>query len=173
MTIMGFMSKQTGPVDRAVADIERQIQTLESKIQRLDSPESVEQPPPFVAGITQFVKDALRPPSKKMPAVAKRERHDLFDLPADPLKDIEADKTVLPASAESSYFHQHPGATATITRTTAAVSSEKKLAQYLNAGTFRTQKPVLKHIQKKNKQHFIMWVAMSVVALWLIYVVVR
>jgi hypothetical protein len=163
---MAFRSKHTSPVDRAVADLEHQIQTLEQQIYKLDVASSSPSSPPATRSLAESVKEALRPPSRRRTTRTKRERYDLFEAPADPLQELQIESA-------TNFFHEPPGNVAAITRTSTIATSQPKLAQLLNAGTFRTQKPVLKHVQRKNQKQFFMWLSLAFLVLCLFVFILR
>jgi hypothetical protein len=162
---MGFRSKPVGPVDRAVEDIERQIKTLERQIHQLDATGSGEVEKTPLDNITQYIREALSPPKKRKTTAPPRERYDLFDLPAAPLQELQVDNV-------GAIYHEPPGTAATVTRP-AGKTGDRKLATFLGAGTFHGQKPVLKHVQRKNQKRFYMWMGLALAVLCLFYFIVR
>jgi hypothetical protein len=161
---MGFRSKRPNPVDRAVADLERQIKTLERQIHQLDADGQAEPKPTPLDNVSEFVRKALAPPSKRKTVAPTRERRDLFDLPAAPLDELQIEHP-------GHYIAEPAGSTAAVTRP--AAGADRKLAQYLSAGTFRGQKPILKHVQKRNQQQFYMWLGLAAAVLCVLYFIIR
>jgi hypothetical protein len=49
---------------------------------------------------------------------------------------------------------------------------DPRLARYLSAGSFRNQKP-LRHVERRARNRFIMWLGLSFTALWLVYLVIN
>jgi hypothetical protein len=180
---MSLWRKRSRPIDRSVAELEQQIAAVEKQIRQQTG-----KPVPGAAGteprtgvaamsesVANFVKEMLVPP-KKTVAPSYRARKDLFDVDAEPLKELEADAVAFARKPEPDLFSNaaqvahasQPASTAT------AVSpvSQEKLAHYLSAGSIRTYRP-LKRTQRQTRNRFFMWVGLSFAAFWLIYVVVR
>ena len=157
---MALRSKQAGPVDRAVADLDRQIHALERQIRQRDTGHP-DRPAVPAKPVTQYIKELLTPPGKR-PAAVRRPRRDLFDVDAEPLRELEAEAAAFAAKPEPDLFQP-----------SAPVSgSDKKLLRYLSVGGIRTYKP-LKHVQRQARNRFFMWLGLSAVALVVLYVVVR
>ena len=158
---MALRSKQAGPVDRAVADLDRQIHALERQIRQRDVGH-MDRPVVPSKSVTQFVKEMLAPPSNRPAPAARKPRRDLFDVEAEPLKELEAEAIAFAAKPEPDLFK--PAAPVR--------EHDRKLVQYLSAGGIRTYKP-LKHVQRQVRNRFFMWLGLSAVALWVLYAVVR
>jgi len=147
------MATTLNPVDRAVADLEKQIKALEQQARQLEQPVTVPAKPPPARN---WLRDFLQPPSR---TPALRPRRDLFDVPVNAVKTLEAE-TVPLHSREPDLFQPRDPA------------QKEKLAHYLNAGTLGAQKP-LRHVQRRNQRQFIVWLSLSVVAVVILWIVVR
>ncbi len=183
---MAFWRKRSSPVDRAVEDLEKQIATLQKQMRQLSadgssgthSPSSrpdapTHEPSSPAEKVTRFVKDMLRPPPKKPVSPSYRTRKDLFDVSAEPLKELEAEPIAFSPKTEQDLFG---GTAATAEKATGQIDCstkpEEKLAHYLSAGSIKTYKP-LKHVQRQTRNRFFMWLGLSFFALWILYAVVR
>jgi hypothetical protein len=178
---MAFGRKRTNPIDRALADVERQIADLQRQSQQLAAGKSNASSSPPSSGrsathtfsttatVTKFVKEMLRPPPKKPAPTAPANRRDLFDVTAEPLKELEAEPVAFAPRANTDLFSA-PATTST--RIDCAPKPEEKLAHYLSAGSIKSYKP-LRHVQRKTRNRFFMWLGLSLVAVWLIWVVIR
>jgi hypothetical protein len=175
---MPFRRKPTDPIDRAIDDLDRQIATLQRELREvatqparaLDHRRS-ETP---VQTFTKLVKDVLAPPRRSADSFS-RAREDLFDIKAEPLKDLEAEPIVFASKPEPDLFSHAPGVTpapAAALETAQVVPPHEKLAHYLGAGSIKSYKP-LKHVQRKTRNRFFMWMGLSFVALWIIWFVIR
>jgi hypothetical protein len=126
----------------------------------------------------KFIKDLLRPPGERSPALSTRAKRDLFDIPTEPLKDLEAEPIAFSRKAEPDLFAgieketAAPAEAKVQTRIDCTTKPEEKLAHYLSAGSIKTYKP-LKHVQRQTRNRFLMWLGLSLVALWLLYAVIR
>ena len=129
--------------------------------------------------VTRFVKGILSP-TEDTAAAANRARQDLFDVPDEPLKELEAEPITFAHKPEPDLF---AAATASATttapiRSTAALETaqvvppQDKLAHYLGAGSIKSYKP-LKRAQRQLRNRFFMWLGLSFVALWIIWFVIR
>src|ERR1041384_2864460 len=110
---MAFRAKRKTPVDRAVADLEAQIAALQHQMRELEAGSegrpSASTMPSKADGMTKFVKDMLTPPAKKLAAPSYRARKDLFDVPTEPVKELEAVPIAFAQKPESSLFAQQAG----------------------------------------------------------------
>jgi hypothetical protein len=175
---MPLRRKPADPIDRAIGDLDRQIATLQREMR-----ETGMQPPrghePAESATTahslaRFIKDALAPSRRSVDSSA-RAREDLFDIDCEPLKDLEAEPISFAGRSEPDLFTRAPGAaaaSATASESAQIVPRHEKLAQYLGAGSIKSYKP-LKHVQRKIRNRFFMWVGLSFVALWIIWFVIR
>ena len=155
-----------GPIDRAVESLEQQIQTLEYQIRDLDT-RGANSPAARAAEASavqmkKFVTEMLTPPRPRV-ETSYRSQPELFDVPDNPMQDLEATPIAFGPSPNPDLFTEPPK----------SPDSDKKLAQYLSAGSFRMPKKELKHVARQNRQRFYMWVGLSMVALWVIYAIVR
>ena len=157
---MAFETKSATPVDRAVADLERQIAEVERQLHWIEAhPEAAPAPAESRTGvIRRFVKEMLTPPARRP---APPVRRDLFDVPAEPLKDLDPGLMASLNAPAPDLFGPAGGDT-----------HREKLGYYLSAGNGRSYKP-LKHVQRRNRKQFILWISLSIVAVVLLWVVVR
>ena len=110
-----------------------------------------------------------------------RVRQDLFDIDAEPLKDLEtepipfvrkpdpdlfAPAAIAPAAVTTSA----PAATRTTTQP--VMSPQEKLAHYLGAGNLKNYRP-LKYAQRRARNRFFLWLGLSLFVLWIIWFVIR
>ena len=174
---------RNGPVDRAVEELDEKITEVQRRLRAIErDPARASKLGPIRTkqnsgeSITKFVKDMLTPPTKKPPTPSYQTRRDLFDVPTEPLKDLEAEPVAFAPRVEPDLFSK-TGAPLTQTAEPAAqidcsTKPEEKLAHYLSAGSIRSYKP-LKRVQRQTRNRFFMWIGLSFVALWFIYAVVR
>ena len=149
--------KPIKPIDRVMAGVSQQLETVERQLRTIGHATSAPARPTPLEPVRGFFWRMLTPPSRR-PVV--RPRHDLFDLPVDPLRELSDAPVVLPLpGAQSELFSAPPAG--------------GKLAQYLASSSVRPPKPQLKHVQRENRHRFYVWVGLSFVAVWLIYAVVR
>ncbi len=179
---MSFRRKRGDPIDRAIDDLDRQIATVQRQMRDMETQpaSAVEHGRPGATSakpaptFTRLVKDMLAPTRRSVDASA-RMRRDLFDASAEPLKDLEAEPIAFAHNPEPDLFTHAPGATsapATALETAQVVPPQQKLAHYLGAGSIKSYKP-LKHVQRKTRNRFFMWLGLSFVALWIIWFVIR
>jgi hypothetical protein len=184
---MRLRSKRGDPIDRAISDLDHQIATVQRQLRELTNDPARRVHPDSEVGaaaspaekVTRFVKGILSP-SEDAAAAANRARQDLFDVAAEPLKELEAEPIAFAHKPEPDLFAT---ATATATSTTPitgtaaletaqVVPPHEKLAHYLGAGSIKTYKP-LKRAQRRLRNRFFMWLGLSFVALWIIWFVIR
>jgi len=177
---MKSRSKRGDPIDRAISDLDHQIATVQRQLREMshDPASEVGAAVSPTERVTRFVKGILSPPEDT--AAASRARQDLFDVAAEPLKELEAEPIAFAHKPEPDLF-----ATATASATSAApirstaaletaqvVPPQDKLAHYLGAGSIKSYKP-LKRAQRQLRNRFFMWLGLSFVALWIIWFVIR
>jgi hypothetical protein len=187
---MAFGRKRSSPIDRAVKDLDRQIASVQKQLRQM----SAERPTngrAFRGGASsaaasascaelaaKFIKEMLKPPDRKSATPSYRTRQDLFDVPTEPVKELEAAPITLPRAAEPDLFGTTEKGEAAAAGAKAraqidcAPKPEEKLAHYLSAGSIKTYKP-LKRVQRQTRNRFFMWLGLSLIALWLLYAVVR
>jgi hypothetical protein len=172
---MAFRPKRhADPIDRAVHDLDDQIANLQREMRELnDGPPA----PSKAATFAQRLKDVIMPP-RHIPNSFNRSRQDLFDVGAEPLKELEAEPIAFAQRVEPDLFAA-PSASATgIYTGTGALEiaqvfpPKEKLAAYLGAGSIKTYKP-LKRVQRQTRNRFFMWLGLSLVVLWIIWFVIR
>jgi hypothetical protein len=179
--------KQPDPIDRAISDLDQQIATVQrqmreatsgsvrgGEIRRMD----VAAPGRTTTGsFMKFVKGMLLPGNRELGST-NRVRQDLFDINAEPLKELEAEPIAFAKKPEPDLFaHPSPNGTTAVTGTAAlevaqVVPPQEKLAAYLGAGSIRSYKP-LKRVQRQTRNRFFMWLGLSFFALWIIWFVIR
>jgi hypothetical protein len=184
---MALRWKHPDPIDRAISDLDQRIATVQREMRevagnpartggtlRVDTNVQARIP---AGGIVNLIKGLLAPPIISFDA-NKRVRQDLFDVNAEPLKELEAEPIAFAKKAEPDLF-AHPLATGSSpTPGTAAleiaqvVPPQEKLAHYLGAGSIRSYKP-LKRAQRQTRNRFFMWLGLSFFALWIIWFVIR
>ena len=187
---MRFRSKRGDPIDRAISDLDHQIATVQRELRALASdparathagqsaadPGHADVSP--AEKVTRFVKGILA--QSEDAAAANRARQDLFDIAAEPLKELEAEPIAFAHKPEPDLFATAPAAAAYTapTASTAALETaqvvppQEKLAHYLGAGSIKSYKP-LKRAQRQARNRFFMWLGLSFVALWIIWFVIR
>jgi hypothetical protein len=184
-------SKRGDPIDRAIGDLNHQIATVQRQLRELSNdPARATSVGQSVADarhitvspttkVTRFVKGILSP-SDDTTAAANRARQDLFDVAAEPLKELEAEPIAFAHKPEPDLFatttatatHTTPTRGTAALETAQVVPPGEKLAHYLGAGSIKTYKP-LKRAQRLNRNRFFMWIGLSCVALWIIWFVIR
>jgi nitrous oxide reductase len=188
---MKSRSKRGDPIDRAISDLDHQIATVQRQLRELtNEPARATGAGPSAANahqavvspaekVTRFVKGILSP-SEDTIAAANRARQDLFDVVAEPLKELEAEPIAFAHKPEPDLFAAATASatSATPTRSTTALESAQvvrpgeKLIHYLGAGSIKSYKP-LKRAQRQLRNRFFMWLGLSFVALWIIWFVIR
>jgi hypothetical protein len=153
---MAFWQKASRPIDRSVEELEKQIAALQREIHQ-------EQ-------LTRFFKGMLAPATESV-TTSYRAQPDLFDIGAEPLKELAAEPIAFARKPEPDLFAAAPSATPNAAAPDAPHSAEK-LAHYLSAGSIRTYRP-LKRAQREARNKFFMWMGLSLGAFALIYFVVR
>lgn len=169
---MAMWHKHSQPINRSMRELDRQIAAVQKEIRHLtlDSAHISAAEPSKSKTVANFMKDMLATP-RKSAAPTYRPRNDLFDVGNEPLKDLEADPVAFARKPEAELFTAR-ASSSTVTPAMTDTSAQEKLAHYLSAGSIRTY-PQLKHVQRRQRNRFFMWIGLSCAALWLIYVVVR
>jgi hypothetical protein len=176
---MRFRSRHGDPIDRAISDLDRQISTLQRQARELASDPGRTTPSPKsrAEAMARFVKDMWRAP-RRVPSPSEEARQDLFEVGAEPLKELEAEPIAFAQRPEPDLFARALGADNGTSTGTAAIESaqvvptKEKLAHYLGAGSIKSYKP-LKRAQRQARNRFFMWLGLSFVALWIIWFVIR
>ena len=146
--------KPIKPVDRALADLSRQIETVERQLRAMGHAPH----PPATAprkSARNIFWDFLTPPARRS---GVRPRHDLFDAPVNPLGELDDAPVTLPVAQPELFPATYAGG---------------KLGEYLASASLRPPKPQLRRVQSENRHRFYLWLGLSLVAVWLIYAVVR
>lgn len=186
---MAMWRKRPRPIDRAVQELDRQITAVQRRIRDLSQQDAREaavaagaagtraQAVTATDAVTSFFRQILSPP-KKTVAPSYHARRDLFDIGAEPLRELEAEAVVSGKKPDQALFSssEKPADTRTtgtiLTQSADGPSAQEKLAHYLSAGSIKTYKP-LKRVRRQARNRFLMWMGLSLLALWLIYVVAR
>jgi len=186
---MSLRWKQPDPIDRAISDLDQQIATVQRQMRevtsgptrgdRIHRTEATARGQTSASGgtIVTFVKGLLGPTKREMDA-SDRVRQDLFDINAEPLKELEAEPIAFAKKPEPDLFaHPSSPGNSAIAGTAAleiaqVVPPQEKLAAYLGAGSIRSYKP-LKRVQRQTRNRFFMWLGLSFFALWIIWFVIR
>lgn len=178
-----FGNKRPSPVDRAVEDVDRQIVALQKQLRQLSAdgaargPSSLADnstaplPSPATAAV-KYIKELLTPPNGAPLVSSHRSRHDLFDISVEPLKDLEAEPIAFSRKTEPDLFAKAQESAKRDGQGEGVPGMNNKLMHYLSAGSIKTYKP-LKHVQRQVRNRFFMWLGLSLVALWLLYAVIR
>jgi hypothetical protein len=179
---MPFHRKRTDPIDRAIDDLDQQIATVQRQLREMETQPgralerhrsgAVATAPMLT--FTRFVRDMLVPPKRAVDP-SNRARQDLFDVSAEPLKDLEAEPIAFAKKTESDLFPHPPGMTivsSTALETAQVVPPQEKLAHYLGAGSIKSYKP-LRRVKRQTRNRFFIWLGLSFVALWIIWFVIR
>jgi hypothetical protein len=186
---MSLRWKQPDPIDRAISDLDQQIATVQRQMREATSGPTrgggIRRTGLAARGQTAtsggtfvtFFKDILAPTKRGLDA-SSRVRQDLFDVDAEPLKELEAEPIAFAKKPEPDLF-AHPSSpgnfaiagTAAL-ETAQVVPPQEKLAAYRGAGSSRSYKP-LKRVQRQTRNRFFMWLGLSFFALWIIWFVIR
>jgi hypothetical protein len=174
--------KRNGPVDRAVEELDEKLAQVQHELRIIKcdpSRTAVNQTRgkrPSAKAVAQFIKDILTPPAKKPVTPSCQTHRDLFDSPAEPLKDLEGAPVAFAPRVEADLFSKTGAPLSQTAEPSAQIDCstkpEEKLAHYLSAGSIKSYKP-LKRVQRQTRNRFFMWIGLSLVALWFIYAVVR
>ncbi len=186
---MSLRWKQPDPIDRAISDLDQQIATVQRQMReatsgptrgagiRLADATARGQTATSGGTFVAFFKGMLAP-AKRGLDTSSRVRQDLFDVDAEPLKELEAEPIAFAKKPEPDLFAQpslagHLAIAGTAALQTAqVVPPQEKLATYLGAGSIRNYKP-LKRVQRQTRNRFFMWLGLSFFALWIIWFVIR
>ena len=175
---MPFHRKRSDPIDRAIDDLDRQIATLQRQLRQVETQPTrslhhgaAAASSATVQTVTKFVKDVFVPP-KRAADPASRARQDLFEVSAEPLKDLEAEPIAFGKKRDADFFTGATAGPAAVLETAQVVPPQEKLAHYLGAGSIKSYKP-LKRVQRQTRNRFFMWIGLSCVALWIIWFVIR
>jgi hypothetical protein len=179
---MPFRRKHADPIDRAIDDLDHKIATLQRQLREmetmpagaLDRSQAGRLSPAPVQVLSKFIKNMLLP-TKHATDPSNPMRQDLFDVNAEPLKDLEAEPIAFAKKPEPDLFAGAPSMSvgpSVAMETAQVVPPQEKLAHYLGAGSIKSYKP-LKHVQRQIRNRFFMWLGLSFVALWIIWFVIR
>jgi hypothetical protein len=183
---MALRWKQPDPIDRAISDLDQQIASVQRQMREVSSPTrsneirrtgAILRREPSTGMFGKFFKNIVGPTKREQNA-PDRLRQDLFDVAAEPLKELEAEPIAFAKKPEPDLF-AHPaliGGSASVgtgaLEVAQVVPPQEKLAAYLGAGSIRSYKP-LKRVQRETRNRFFMWLGLSFFALWIIWFVIR
>ncbi len=169
---MALRHKRSLPIDRSMRDLDRQIAAVQKQIRQIthqaDRTGPVTARPGQVDSskrserVTKFMKEMLAT-TRRAGTPAHHKRTELFDGGREAIKELETPEPDLIGAKM---------ATSAASSTNSTPGAQEKLAHYLSAGSIRTYRP-LKHVQRKQRNRFFMWIGLSCAAFWLLYVVVR
>jgi hypothetical protein len=145
--------KTQTPIDRAIADVQHQIADLERRARETETPASAPHPRDTRDSWKQWF---ARPTRQSLRTAARSTRRDLFDAPATPLKELQ--DGAFPFEQQPDLFAQP--------------REKEKLAHFLNAGPMK-MRPPLRHVQRKNRQRFYLWLTLGIVVFVLLWLVVH
>jgi hypothetical protein len=176
---MPFHRKRADPIDRAIDDLDQKIATLQHQLREMEirptlvreRPQTSRLPSSPVQVLSQLIRNTLLP-EKRMADSSGPLRQDLFDVNAEPLKDLEAEPIAFANRPEPDLFASASAGASVALETAEVVPSHEKLAHYLGAGSIKSYKP-LKHVQRQMRNRFFMWLGLSFAALWIIWFVIR
>lgn len=176
---MSFRRKRADPIDRAIDDLDHKIATLQRQLREMETnpaqaphrPQTSRLPSTPVQVLSQFVRNTLLP-MKRATSTSHPMPQDLFDVNAEPLKDLEAEPIAFANKPEPDLFAGAPVGASIALESAEVVPSHEKLAHYLGAGSIKSYKP-LKHVQRQMRNRFFMWLGLSFAALWIIWFVIR
>lgn len=153
------------PIDRALEEVNRQLAELQRNArQELPRPAAERS---GTAPVKDFIREMLTPPSRRQ-AVTYRTRRELPDCEVNPVAALETeDAPVVRQHQPDLFAHAHAASAKP------PVSGDEKLAKLLAAGTVRPPKPTLKRVERENRRRFFMWMGLSVLAVWVLYTLVR
>jgi hypothetical protein len=181
--------KQPDPIDRAISDLDQQIASVQRQMREATSgptrADGMRRTEATAQGRTtasagtfvSFFKGILAPTRRGLDT-SDRVRQDLFDVGAEPLKELEAEPIAFAKKPEPDLFAPPSSTGISAIAGTAALETaqvvppQEKLAAYLGAGSIRSYKP-LKRVQRQTRNRFFMWLGLSFFALWIIWFVIR
>jgi len=159
---MSYWRQTDRPVDRAVQELNRQIAAVQKQQRALEHQKSPGQRSSPQNNLCSVVVDFFR----RATAPHRRIETESFDVGDEPLKSLEAEP--IPFACEPSHDLFGP----VVPPAATPEKSASRLMQYLSTGSLRTYKP-LKSEQRRQRNRFFMWLGLSLVALWILYVIVR
>ncbi len=169
-----FWQKADKPVDRALLDVERQLAEVRRQLRDAERPGGAPVAPRGPSSGT-FVKQMLTPSRGDNKPTYHAKKADLFDVGAEPLKELEAEAIDQARPKQPELFSgAAPGGNGT--RAVSLQSDpQDKLFTYLGAGSIRSFQPQrqLKSVQRRERNRFFGWLGLAVATLWLLYVMVR
>ncbi len=150
--------KQSSPVDRSVRDLERQLAAVQRQIRTLTLATTTHRSTALPSW-TGKIRHGLNQLLSSAGPTATRSPDRVVDAADQALHDWESEPIAFAMKHEPDLF-------------TSATPPPDKLVHYLSAGSIKTYHPA-KRGQREMRNRFLMWVGLSCLALWLIYVVVR
>jgi hypothetical protein len=104
---MAFRFKRGDPINRAISDLDQQIATVQRQMREAaNGPGPVSSPRPTASTFTRVVKEMLTVPQSTVGPSSAQARHDLFDVEAEPLKELEAEPIAFAQKPEPDLFAQ-------------------------------------------------------------------
>lgn len=167
---MRSWNKPASPVDRVMSEVDQQLATVQRRILEVSidtrTPTSVRKSTEDSEPFRAFVKKMLSPVRG---SVEPTYRTVPVELGVDPetLKELESEPLPFGTKAEVDLFTN-----ATKPPKTRSSDEEEKLTRYLGVGGIKTYKP-LRGVERQTRNRFYMWLGLSCLALWIIWVVVR
>ena len=185
---MSFWHKRANPVDRSVREVERRIATLERQIRQTESRPPGTRPLGQISesslrsvsgSVGSFVREMLAPTKRSVPVTYKVQQGDLFDAGGEAIRELEAEPLAFrrPPDLFQGLSNEPgkpvaAGPAAEKRRGSEPATIDQRLAQYLSVGSLKTYRP-LKHVQRRERNRFFMWVGLSLVVAFLVYVILR
>jgi hypothetical protein len=196
---MTLWQRPVNPIDRAVRELDREIAALKKRSRRLahqQPPAARSRPadgkaaatsgredePPASDSFSRFVSQMLAPgPRADSPSYCSI--RDLLDVGGSAISQLQEPPAEAARDSQPDLFSHaaamqpQPGAqplgqplAGGSARARPSADAQEKLAHYLSAGTLRSHKP-LKRAQREARNRFLMWIGLSCVALWMIYLI--
>jgi hypothetical protein len=179
---MAFRLKRGDPINRAISDLDQQIATLQRQMREVANDPAAASPGvsprSTTSAFTKVVKEMLTVPQSTVGPSSAQARRDLFDVEAEPLKELEAEPIAFAQKPEPDLFAQAQATAQALytgpsaLETAQVVPPGQKLIHYLGAGSIKSYKP-LKRVRRQTRNRFFMWIGLSCLALWLIWFVIR
>jgi hypothetical protein len=177
---MSLFTKPKNPVDRAIQQLERELSAVRKQARQIEEARPDEHP---ASTQPSRVTRQLKPSSPTMNSFVSqmlgaksgdtkpsyRTTVDFFDG-ANSADELVNDAAVVSRDAEPDLFAHTTKSRSEPALPDRDAEGQPKLARYLSAGTFRNQKP-LRHVERRARNQFLMWIGLSAIALWLVYFV--
>jgi hypothetical protein len=158
------------PVERALRDVERELATIRRQLRVAENPRPTAAPESSLTSSRGgFIRDMLTPSKSNAHPTYHAKKRDVFDVAADPLKDLEAEPIAFAQTTEPDLFAAAPMHQRASTVTLDS-SAQDKLFTYFSAGglkTFRQARP-LKSVQRRERKNFFKWIGLAIIVLLLL-----